>query len=34
MPRAKYIQTLILNVVGICVGSAVALLGIVRSIPI
>ncbi|CZR57246.1 uncharacterized protein PAC_07136 [Phialocephala subalpina] len=28
MPRAKYFQTLILNVIGICVGSAVALLGI------
>ncbi|OBT57952.1 hypothetical protein VE04_03041 [Pseudogymnoascus sp. 24MN13] len=28
MPRAKYIQTLILNTIGICLGSAVALLGI------
>lgn len=28
MPRAKYFQTLVLNVLGICVGSAVALLGI------
>lgn len=28
MPRAKYIQTLILNLIGICIGSAVALLGI------
>jgi hypothetical protein len=28
MPRAKFIQTLILNTIGICVGSAVALLGI------
>jgi hypothetical protein len=28
MPRAKYIQTLLLNIIGICVGSAVALLGI------
>lgn len=28
MPRAKYLQTLILNVIGICIGSAVALLGI------
>ncbi|KFX90595.1 hypothetical protein V490_06378 [Pseudogymnoascus sp. VKM F-3557] len=28
MPRAKYIQTLILNTLGICIGSAVALLGI------
>ncbi len=28
MPRAKYIQTLILNTLGICLGSAVALLGI------
>lgn len=28
MPRAKYIQTVILNALGICIGSAVALLGI------
>ncbi|KFY44062.1 hypothetical protein V494_01656 [Pseudogymnoascus sp. VKM F-4513 (FW-928)] len=28
MPRAKYIQTLIFNTLGICLGSAVALLGI------
>ncbi|KAK6584933.1 hypothetical protein PZA11_003157 [Diplocarpon coronariae] len=28
MPRAKFIQTMILNTIGICVGSAVALLGI------
>lgn len=28
MPRAKYIQTLILNITGICIGSAMALLGI------
>jgi hypothetical protein len=28
MPRAKYIQTLMLNVLGICIGSAVSLLGI------
>ncbi|TVY78574.1 Uncharacterized protein LSUE1_G003688 [Lachnellula suecica] len=28
MPRAKYLQTIILNLVGICIGSAVALLGI------
>jgi hypothetical protein len=28
MPRAKYLQTLLLNIIGTCVGSAVALLGI------
>lgn len=28
MPRAKYIQTIILNTIGICIGSAVGLLGI------
>ena len=28
MPRAKFIQTVILNALGICIGSAVALLGI------
>ena len=28
MPRAKYIQTLILNIMGVCIGSAMALLGI------
>ncbi|KAK2629287.1 hypothetical protein QTJ16_000107 [Diplocarpon rosae] len=28
MPRAKFIQTMILNTIGICIGSAVALLGI------
>jgi hypothetical protein len=28
MPRAKYIQTLILNITGVCIGSAMALLGI------
>ncbi|KAL2075689.1 hypothetical protein VTL71DRAFT_632 [Oculimacula yallundae] len=28
MPRAKFIQTMILNTIGICVGSAVSLLGI------
>jgi hypothetical protein len=28
MPRAKYIQTLVLNLIGICIGSAIALLGI------
>lgn len=28
MPRAKFIQTLVLNVIGICIGSAIALLGI------
>ncbi|OBT64942.1 hypothetical protein VE03_05687 [Pseudogymnoascus sp. 23342-1-I1] len=32
MPRAKYIQTVILNTLGICIGSAVALLGIWSSI--
>lgn len=32
MPRAKYIQTLILNTLGICIGSAVALLGLWSSI--
>ncbi|ELR07383.1 hypothetical protein VC83_06608 [Pseudogymnoascus destructans] len=32
MPRAKYIQTLILNTIGICIGSAVALLGIWSAI--
>ena len=31
-PRAKYIQTLILNMVGICIGSAMSLLGIWSSI--
>ncbi|KAI9744784.1 MAG: hypothetical protein M1818_001709 [Claussenomyces sp. TS43310] len=28
MPRAKYLQTLVLNVIGICIGSAVSLLGL------
>lgn len=28
MPRAKFFQTLILNIIGICAGSSVALLGI------
>lgn len=28
MPRAKFIQTTILNIIGICIGSAIALLGI------
>jgi hypothetical protein len=28
MPRTKYFQTLILNIIGICIGSAIALLGI------
>ncbi|KAH6680428.1 hypothetical protein B0J14DRAFT_470440 [Halenospora varia] len=28
MPRAKYFQTLTLNILGICIGSAIALLGI------
>lgn len=28
MPRAKFLQTLILNTLGICIGSAVSLLGI------
>lgn len=28
MPRAKYLQTLILNVIGVCIGSAIALLGL------
>ncbi|KAL3423247.1 hypothetical protein PVAG01_04994 [Phlyctema vagabunda] len=28
MPRAKYFQTLVLNIFGICIGAAVALLGI------
>ena len=28
VPRAKYIQTLMLNITGICIGSATALLGI------
>ena len=28
MPRAKFFQTLVLNTIGICVGSAVALLGV------
>ena len=28
MPRAKFIQTMVINLVGVCVGSAVALLGI------
>ncbi|KAH8668209.1 hypothetical protein BGZ60DRAFT_377054 [Tricladium varicosporioides] len=28
MPRAKYFQTLILNILGVCIGSAIALLGI------
>ncbi|KAG9248946.1 hypothetical protein BJ878DRAFT_411671 [Calycina marina] len=28
MPRAKYFQTLILNILGVCIGSAVGLLGL------
>ena len=32
MPRAKYIQTLILNTLGICIGSAMSLLGIWSAI--
>jgi len=32
MPRAKYFQTLILNIFGICIGSAVALLGLWSSV--
>tara|TARA_R110002060_G_scaffold60989_1_gene70576 strand:- start:472 stop:771 length:300 start_codon:yes stop_codon:yes gene_type:complete len=28
MPRAKFLQTMVLNIFGICIGSAVALLGI------
>ncbi|KAJ5050643.1 uncharacterized protein L3040_002518 [Drepanopeziza brunnea f. sp. 'multigermtubi'] len=28
MPRAKYLQTLILNTFGVCIGAAIALLGI------
>jgi hypothetical protein len=28
MPRAKFLQTILLNLIGICIGSAVALLGI------
>lgn len=28
MPRAKYLQNLVLNTSGICIGSAIALLGI------
>lgn len=28
MPRAKFFQTLILNILGICIGSAIGLLGI------
>lgn len=32
MPRAKFIQTIILNTIGICLGSAVALLGIWSAI--
>ncbi|KAF4637953.1 hypothetical protein G7Y89_g102 [Cudoniella acicularis] len=32
MPRAKFFQTLILNIIGICIGSAIAMLGIWSSI--
>ncbi|RDW94776.1 hypothetical protein BP5796_00539 [Coleophoma crateriformis] len=32
MPRAKYFQTLILNLCGICVGAAISLLGLWSSI--
>lgn len=32
MPRAKYLQTMVMNIIGICVGSAVALLGIWSSV--
>jgi hypothetical protein len=32
LPRAKYVQTLILNLIGICFGSAIALLGLWSSI--
>lgn len=28
MPRAKFIQTMVMNLFGICIGSAVGLLGI------
>jgi len=28
MPRAKFIQTMILNLIGICLGSAIAILGV------
>src|SRR5277367_7069041 len=32
MPRAKYVQTLILNIISICLGAAIGLLGIWSSI--
>ena len=28
LPRAKYVQTLILNIIGTCIGGAIAILGV------
>jgi len=28
MPRAKFIQTMVFNIIGICVGAAISMLGV------